>query len=34
MPDDRIGEVLVSSEDLARRVQELGVEISRCSSPT
>ena len=29
MPDDRIGEVLVSSEDLARRVQELGVEISR-----
>jgi hypoxanthine phosphoribosyltransferase len=27
--DDRIGEVLVSSEDLARRVQELGVEISR-----
>ena len=31
MPDDRIGEVLVSSEDLARRVQELGVEISRDS---
>ena len=29
MTDDRIGEVLVSSEDLARRVQELGVEISR-----
>jgi hypoxanthine phosphoribosyltransferase len=29
MSDDRIGEVLVSSEDLARRVQELGVEISR-----
>jgi hypoxanthine phosphoribosyltransferase len=27
--DDRIGEVLVSSEDLARRVQELGAEISR-----
>ena len=29
MTDDRIGEVLVSSEDLARRVQELGAEISR-----
>ncbi len=29
MSHDRIGEVLVSSEDLARRVQELGVEISR-----
>lgn len=29
MSDDRIGEVLVSSEDLARRVQELGAEISR-----
>jgi hypoxanthine phosphoribosyltransferase len=29
MSDERIGEVLVSSEDLARRVQELGVEISR-----
>jgi hypoxanthine phosphoribosyltransferase len=27
--DDRIGEVLVSSEDLARRVAELGAEISR-----
>jgi hypoxanthine phosphoribosyltransferase len=27
--DDHIGEVLVSSEDLARRVQELGAEISR-----
>jgi hypoxanthine phosphoribosyltransferase len=29
MSDNRIGEVLVTSEDLARRVQELGVEISR-----
>ncbi len=29
MTDDRIGEVLVTSEDLARRVQELGAEISR-----
>ena len=27
--DDRIGEVLVSSEDLARRVAELGADISR-----
>jgi hypoxanthine phosphoribosyltransferase len=27
--DDRIGEVLVSSEDLTRRVAELGAEISR-----
>jgi hypoxanthine phosphoribosyltransferase len=26
--DDRIGEVLVTSEDLARRIQELGAEIS------
>jgi hypoxanthine phosphoribosyltransferase len=29
MTDDRIGEVLVSSEDLTRRVTELGEEISR-----
>jgi hypoxanthine phosphoribosyltransferase len=29
MSDDRIGEVLVSSEDLRRRVEELGSEISR-----
>jgi hypoxanthine phosphoribosyltransferase len=29
MSDDRIGEVLVSREDLQRRVQELGAEISR-----
>jgi len=27
--DDRIGEVLVSSEDLTRRIAELGAEISR-----
>jgi hypoxanthine phosphoribosyltransferase len=27
--DDAIGEILVSSEDLQRRVRELGVEISR-----
>jgi hypoxanthine phosphoribosyltransferase len=29
MSDDRIGEVLVSREDLQRRVKELGTEISR-----
>jgi hypoxanthine phosphoribosyltransferase len=29
MSGDRIGEVLVSSEDLERRVRELGAEISR-----
>jgi hypoxanthine phosphoribosyltransferase len=29
MGEDRIGEVLVSSEDLKRRVAELGAEISR-----
>ena len=29
MGDDRIGEVLVSREELARRVQELGAEINR-----
>jgi hypoxanthine phosphoribosyltransferase len=28
MSDDRVGEVLVSHEDLVRRVQELGAEIS------
>ncbi len=29
MSDDRIGEVLVTREDLSRRVEELGAEISR-----
>ncbi len=29
MSDDAIGEILVSSEDLQRRVRELGAEISR-----